>query len=95
MSLSDQPEGSGVTVNVALVAFWPPTLTANVPEDAPVGMITAIDVAFQDVTTAFGPPFSETVLLPWVVPKLVPERITTDPTGPDVGEIELIVGACA
>ena len=49
-------------------------------------------VADQLVTTALVE-FSVTVLLPCVVPKFVPVIVTGMPTGPDVGEIALIVGA--
>jgi hypothetical protein len=61
MSLSDQPAGSGVTVNVELFAFWPPTLTVNVPDEAPTGTIAAIAVLLQLVAVTLVP-FSLIVL---------------------------------
>jgi len=63
MSPSDQLEGSGVTVNVALFALCPPTVTENVPEDAPDGTSTSISVLVQPVGVALVP-LSETVLPP-------------------------------
>jgi len=94
MSPSDQPEGSGVTVKVALVAFWPFTVTENGPDDAPDGTRTSTTVSVQPTDIA-AVPLSDTVLLPCEAPKFVPFSPTTVPTGPEVVEILVIVGAWA
>jgi hypothetical protein len=40
-------------------------------------------------------PFNATVLVPCVEPKPVPVIVTDTPTGPEVGEIDVTVGAWA
>jgi hypothetical protein len=93
-SPSDQPDGSGVTVNEALLAGAPLTVTENDPEDAPAGTVAAMEVAAQ-LTTVAAVPLSETVLPPCVPPKLEPEMVTSVPTGPEVGDRLVMDGACA
>lgn len=50
-----------------------------------------IPVAFQ-LSTAIAVPASVTVLLPWVAPKLLPVIVIALPTGPDVGEMLVMLG---
>jgi hypothetical protein len=88
-SPSDQPDGSGVTVNVELFADSPFTTTEKSPEDPPEGTIALIAVSAQVATEAVVP-FSETVLLVWLVPKFNPVIVTMLPTGPEVGEMPAI-----
>jgi len=63
MSWSVQPEGSGVTANVELLAGCPFTVTVNVPEEAPVGTMATIVESDQLVATALVL-LSEMVLAP-------------------------------
>jgi hypothetical protein len=93
-SSSVQPDGRGVTVNEALLAGVPLTVTENDPDDAPAGTVAAMEVAAQ-LTTVVPVPLSETVLPPCVPPKLEPEMVTSVPTGPEVGDRLVIDGACA
>jgi hypothetical protein len=94
MSESVQVDGRDVTVKVELVAPTPPTVTSNVPEEAPVGTMAVMLEADQLVTTALVE-LRETVLLACVAPKFDPAIVTGMPTGPEVGEIAVIVGDCA
>jgi hypothetical protein len=91
-SASLQPEGSVTTANVELLADRPPTVISKVPEVADVGTSAMMLVLDQFVTTAVVP-FREIVLLPCVSPKPLPMIVTGMPTGPDVGEIDVTVGA--
>ena len=81
-------------MNDELLACWPLTVTENDPDDAPDGTRTPIAVALH-VTTAALVPLSETLLLPCVAPKFVPVICTNVPIGPELGEMAVIVGACA
>jgi len=94
MSPSDQPEGRDVTVNDELLAEAPFTVTLNGPDVALVGTTATMFVSDQLVTTAVVP-FKEIVLLPRVEPKLVPVTATELPTGPELGEMLVTVGAWA
>ena len=91
MSESDQDDGSGVTVKLALVAPTPPTVTSNVPEVAPDGTV-AVMLVVDHVTTAALVEFNVTVLPTCVAPKPVPVIVTGMPTGPELGEIAVIAG---
>ena len=59
----------------------------------PLGTVTAKDVADAAVTLAFTAP-KKTILFVGVALKFVPVIVTDVPTGPEVGEKELMVG-CA
>jgi hypothetical protein len=62
--------------------------------EAPVGTIAVMLVVVQFVASALVP-LSEIVLLPCEDPKFVPVRVTAMPTGPEVGDMLVIVGAWA
>ncbi len=80
-----------MTVNVELLAPTPLTVTSNVPDVAPDGTMAVMLVDDHAVTAALVE-FNETVLLPCVPPKPVPVIVTGIPTGPELGEIAVIVG---
>jgi hypothetical protein len=86
------PVAGATTVKVTPLLGSPPTVTTTGPVVAPLGTGTTICVALQVVGVP-GLPLKVTVLLPWVAPKWLPLIVTTVPTLPDVGEIELITGA--
>ena len=90
MSRSDQPEGRGTIVKDGLLTVFPFTVTEKGPDRAPDGTIAFMFVSLQFVNAAVVP-FSEIVLLPCGVPNPVPEIKTTDPTGPEVGDMPLMV----
>ena len=85
MSASVQPAGIGVTVKATPFDTWLLTVTRTGPEDAPDGTTAVIAVVFQLMTEAVVP-LKETVLVPWIEPKLTPPIVTEIPTKPDVGE---------
>ncbi len=59
---------------------------------APLGTVTTIWVSLQLVAVA-DTPLKVTVLEACVAPKFTPETTTDVPTGPEVGDKELIIGA--
>jgi hypothetical protein len=79
-------------VKVGLFAACPPTVTENVPEDAPAGTTAIIVLSLQDITLTLAE-FNEIVLVPCVAPKPVPAIETDPPTAPLVGEMLVMVGA--
>ena len=81
-----------VIVKVIGLLFRPPTLTTTLPVVAPVGTGTAMVAVLQNVGVA-ATPLNVTVLVPWAAPKLVPVSATDVPTGPDVGERIVMLGA--
>jgi len=92
----------GVTVYVAeaLSTLLTDTTTDVTPGTtlAPLGTMTSIDVADQDLieppgTPAMDVPPNLTRLLPWVSPKFVPAIVTSFPGGPEAGEREVMLGA--
>jgi hypothetical protein len=83
-----------VTVKEELFAVWLFTVTEKRPDVAPVGTSTDIAVLLQLVTTALVE-FNDTVLPPCCAPKFEPVIVTWIPTGPAVGEMLVIAGACA
>jgi hypothetical protein len=89
MSVSAHPDGNAVTVKEALFTGLPFTVTVKGPVDAPDGTVALISVSLQLVTVALVP-LSETVLLPRVAPKPVPEIETPDPTAPEAGDNPLM-----
>jgi hypothetical protein len=92
MSASVQPAGIGVTVKATPFDTWLLTVTRTGPEDAPDGTTAVIAVVFQLMTEAVVP-LKETVLVPWIEPKLTPPIVTEIPTKPDVGERLMIPGS--
>jgi hypothetical protein len=91
ISACDHPEGSADTVKVELFAACPPTVTENVPEDAPACTTVIIVLSLQDITLTLAE-FNEIVLAPWVEPKPLPTIVTDEPTGPLPGEIPVMAG---
>ena len=83
-----------VTENDTPLLACPPTVTTTLPVVAPLGTGTTIEVALQLVGVA-EVPLNFTVLVPCVEPKVVPVIVTDVPTGPDVGERLVILGATA
>src|SRR5581483_5168181 len=74
------------TVNDTPVLETPPTVTTTFPVVAPSGTTTPTLEALQlGIVTAFVP-LKVTVLLPWLVPKLLPEIVTSVPADPAEGE---------
>jgi hypothetical protein len=82
----------GTTVNGSPLLATPPTVTVTFPVVAPAGTVAAILVADHDVGVAVTP-LNETVLVPWVAPKLVPVIVTAVPTTPLVGDSAVMAGA--
>ncbi len=81
-----------VTVKLTPLLARPPTVTTTFPVAAPKGTGATIFVAAQLVAVA-AMPLKLTVLVPWVAPKLVPVIVTEVPTGPEVGDKLVILGA--
>ena len=80
-----------VTVKLVLEAAVPPgVVTVIVPVVAPAGTVAVIWVALLAVKVEAGAPWKATVVAPV---KFVPVRMTEEPTGPDTGAKEVIVGA--
>ena len=71
------------TVKFTPLLANPPTVTTTLPVVAPLGTGVIMVVAFQLVGDAVVP-LNVTVLLPWLVPKLVPVIVITVPTAPEV-----------
>ena len=88
------PKGTmrGIEMMMPTVKFipfesTPPTVTTTLPEVAPVGTVTVIEVGFQPaVTTVAVVPLNFTVLVPWVAPKFAPVIVTSAPTGAVEGD---------
>ena len=85
--------GAGtVTVKLTPLLAWPPTVTTTFPVVAPVGTGATMLVALQLAGVA-AVPLKVKVLVPCVVPKFAPLMVTEVPTGPDVGDKLVILGA--
>src|SRR5947208_10017433 len=84
--------GAVETVKLTPLLATPPTLTTTLPVVAPVGTGATIEVALQLVGVA-AVPLKVTVLLPWVAPKFEPAMVTEVPTGPEVGDRLVMLGA--
>ena len=84
--------GVAVTVKSTPLLVSPPTKASTLPVVAPFGAGTAIEVLAQLVGVA-AVPLNVTVLVPWIVPKPFPVIVSAVPTGPDVFERVLILGA--
>ena len=89
------PVTLGATVTVKLVPplAKPPTVTTTLPVVAPVGTFTTMLVALQLVAVPALVPLNVTVLDPWLAPKFAPVIVTGVPTGPDVGDTPVTLGA--
>lgn len=81
-----------VFVNSVPALGTPLTVTTALPVVVPGGTATRIEVELQLVIVVAGVPLKLTVLLPWVVPKLVPVIVTHVPIGPELGDNAVIVG---
>src|ERR1035437_4876126 len=75
---------TGTTVKAAPALATPFTVTTRLPEVAPTGTGTTIDVALQLVGVA-GVPLNVTVLAPWLAPKFVAVIVTGAPTAAEGG----------
>lgn len=84
--------GKVPTINRAVLLASPPTVTTTLPVVAPDGTETTMAVELQLVGVA-AVPLNVTVLVPCVEPKFVPAMVTEVPTGPAVGESDVIPGA--
>jgi hypothetical protein len=73
-----------VTVKVAPLLAFPPTVTTTLPVTAPAGTGATMLVPLQLVGVAFTPP-NMTVLVPCVAPKFAPVILTAVPTTPELG----------
>src|SRR5439155_21165319 len=86
--------GVSTTVNAPPLLGALPTLTTTLPVVAPAGTGATIEVALQFVGLALVV-LKETVLAPWVEPKLLPVILTDAPTAPEVGDNAVIRGGDA
>ncbi len=84
--------GAATTENEMPLLATPPTVTVTLPVVAPLGTGTVMEVELQLVGVA-AVPLNFTVLVPWVVPKLVPAMVMDAPTAPDAGDRLLMLGA--
>jgi hypothetical protein len=81
-----------VTVKFTPLLATPPTFTSTFPVVAPLGTDVAMLVALQLVTAA-AVPLNVTELDPCVDPKFVPVIVTAVPTGPEVADRVVMLGA--
>jgi uncharacterized protein YjeT (DUF2065 family) len=81
-----------VTVKLAPLLAWPPTVTTTLPVTAPTGTDTTMVVQFQLVGVAFTPPPNMTVLVPCVAPKFAPVIVSRVPTVPELKLKLLMLG---
>jgi hypothetical protein len=73
------------TVKLTPLLATPATVTTTLPVVAPLGTGATMLVAVQLEGVA-AVPLNVTVLLPWVVPKVVPAMVTEAPTAPETGD---------
>ena len=83
--------GGVVTVKYTPLLTTPPTITTTLPEVAPLGTGTAIEVSLQLVVVALVP-LNATMLETTVGPKLVPVIVTEAPHAPEVGDKLVMLG---
>jgi len=83
--------GGGTTVKATPLLATPNTVTTTFPVVAPLGTGTTMLVALQLVGVP-AIPLNVTVLVPWLVPKLVPVTVTEVPTPPAVGVRLVMLG---
>jgi hypothetical protein len=82
----------GVTVKLFALLATPETVTITFPVVATDGTVTAMLVLVQLVAVAVVP-LNVTVLEPWGEPKLVPVIVTDVPTGPELTDKLVMLGA--
>lgn len=87
----DKPVIAGITVKLTPLLALPPAVTTTFPVEAAPGTGTVILALLQAVGVAAAP-LNVTVLLPWLVPKLLPLMVIEVPVVPLVGDNELITG---
>ncbi len=85
--------GVGRTVNEEPLLLTPLAFTTTLPVVAPVGTVATIDVAPQLVIVVAVVPLNATDPVPCVDPKFVPVIVTEAPTGPEVGDRLVMLGA--
>jgi hypothetical protein len=83
--------GGSTIVNEAPLLCSPPTVTIRFPDVAPDGAGTTICVLLQLVGVP-AVPLNDTLLVPWVAPKLDPEMVTAVPSDTSDGLAELMYG---
>jgi hypothetical protein len=81
----------GPGVKLTPLEARPETVTVMFPAVAPTGTGTTIVVELQ-LVGAPAVPLNETVLVPCVAPKLLPEIVTDEPTAPETGDALVILG---
>jgi hypothetical protein len=102
VSVTDVPTGPDVgdkfamlgvsrTVKLTPLLATPPTVTTTLPVVAAEGTIATIELTFQLTIVVANVPLKETVLVPCDEPKYDPLIETCDPTGPEVGDRDMIV----
>jgi len=84
--------GGTITVKGAPLLAWPLTVTTTFPVVAPLGTAAVMLAALQLEALPALVPLKLTVLLPWLVPKLLPVMVTAVPTGPEVGDSPEMLG---
>jgi len=84
--------GLGNTAKLTPLLFTPLAWTTTAPVVAPDGTEATIDVELQLVTVA-NVPLKVTVLEPCVLPKFAPEIVKDAPTGPELGDRLVMLGA--
>ena len=94
VGLSNVIVGDGVTVN-ATPLLATSVVTTTFPVVAAAGTTATIEVSVQLVIDVATVPLNFTVLVPFVLPKLVPLIVTSVPTVPDVGDNFVILGRAA
>jgi hypothetical protein len=83
--------GVSRTAKLTPALATPFTVTTTLPVVAPAGTGTLIEV-LAHVVGVPGVPLNVTVLVPWLVPKLVPLIVTDAPTAPEVGVKLVMLG---
>jgi len=83
--------GVGRTVKLTPLLAAPPTVTTTLPVVAAENTIATIELAFQLTIVVANVPLKETALVPCDEPKYDPLIETCDPTGPEVGDRDVIV----
>jgi hypothetical protein len=85
--------GVGSTVNETPLLANPFAVMTTFPVVAPVGTVATIDVALQLPIVVAAVPLKLTEPLPCVEPKFAPVIVTGAPTGAEVGETLVMLGA--
>ena len=86
------PVIAGVTAKDAPLLATLSTVTTTLPEVAPAGTSTVIEVSLQLLGDPLTP-LKATVEVPRVAPKFAPVTLTVVPTGPEVGFKEPMIGS--